>query len=212
MTTLKNLFLLKILQTLVIVPGLVLLVSCSPVTLPESNQYQISSYSAKSLVPGESSNTLLVTNPEAVAGYQTEAMLYIKTPYQLEAFAKNAWVNAPANMLYPLLIQSLQHSGYFAAVSSSPYSQGADYRLDTQVLRLDQNFLKKPSVLEFAVKMVLTRVSDNHIIGSRIISEALPCPMDTPYGGVIAANKASLRITDAVSRFVVSSIKHHSIK
>jgi len=185
------------------------LTSCSPVKLPVSSQYQISSYSTKQLAIKPSYNTLLVTTPEAVAGYQTEAMLYIKKPYQLEAFTKNAWIDPPANMLYPLLIQSIQRTGYFSAVASSPYTQGADYRLDTQVLHIDQNFLTKPSVLEFSVKFVLTRVSDNKIIASGIINQNLPCPQDTPYGGVIAANKASLLITEAVARFVITSIKRN---
>ena len=110
-------------------------------------------------------------------------------------------------MLYPLLVQSIQRTGYFRAVSSSPYTQGADYRLDTQLLHLEQNFLKKPSSLELSLKLVLTRVSDNKIVASRIINQNLPCPMDTPYGGVIAANKASLLSTEAVARFVISSIK-----
>lgn len=185
------------------------LTACSPVKLPETNQYQLSSFSTKRLASHPSHATLLMTTPEAVAGYQTSEMLYIKKPYQLESFSKNAWVEPPASMLYPLLVQSIQRSGYFSAVSSSPYAQGSDYRLDTQLLHLEQNFLKKPSVLEFSVKVVLTRVTDNKIISSGIITESIPCPSDTPYGGVIAANKASLLITEAVTRFAVMSIKKH---
>lgn len=177
--------------------------ACSPVKMPVTNQYQLTNFSAKRLVAHSSSYTLLVTVPEAVAGYQTEVMLYIKKPYQLEAFVKNAWIDAPANMLYPLLIQSIQSTGYFAAVSSSPYMQGADYRLDTQLLHLEQNFIKKPSTLEFSVKLVLTRVNDNKIVASRIINQNIACPEDTPYGGVVAANRASLLITKAAARFVI---------
>jgi cholesterol transport system auxiliary component len=200
---------MKVINIFFFLTGLGALMSCSPVKLPVTNQYQISSYSAKKWVKQNSHNTLLVTTPEAVAGYQTDEMLYIKKPYQLEAFSKNAWAEPPASMLYPLLIQSIQRSGYFYAVSSSPYTQGADYRLDTQVLHLEQNFLKKPSVLAFSVKVVLTRISDNKIIASRIISQNVPCSTETPYGGVIAANRASLLITEAVAHFVVSSIKRN---
>ncbi len=194
---------------LIVIMSLGALIACSPVKMPVTNQYQISNFSAKQLVNKASPNTLLVTNPEAVAGYQTQSMLYIKKPYQLEAFVKNAWVDPPASMLYPLLIQSIQRTGYFNAISSGPYGQGADYRLDTQVLHIEQNFLKKPSVLEFSIKVVLTRVSDNKIIASRIIAQNMPCSVDTPYGGVIAANKASLLITETVARFVVASIKRN---
>ncbi len=176
--------------------------------MPISNQYQLNRYSTHYHAASTSTNTLLVTVPEAVAGYQTNSMLYIKKPFQLESFANNAWVDTPASMFYPLLIQSIQGSSYFAAVSSSPYTQGAEYRLDTQVLHLEQDFLVKPSVLVFSIKVVLTRVSDGKVLVSRILLQKVPCPMDTPYGGVLAANKASYTLTEQVARFIVSAIKH----
>ncbi len=142
-----------------------------------------------------------------MAGHQTDQMLYVKKPYQIEAFVKNEWVSPPAEMLYPLLVQSLQRSGYFYAVASSLYNVEADYRLDTQLLNLEQNFLKKPSAMDVTVKIVLTRVADNKVIASRIISQHIACPMDTPYGGVIAANKATLQLTATVTNFVISNIQ-----
>lgn len=187
--------------------GIAFLVGCSPVKLPVTNEYQLSSFSTKQFVAKPQPVTLLVTAPDAVAGYQTEEMLYVKKPFQLEAFAKNSWTNPPADMLYPLLVQSLQRSGYFYAVASSPYNAVADYRLDTQLLALEQNFLRKPSFIQFTAKVVLTRTSDSKVIASRIINQKIPCPTDTPYGGVIAANKASDLFTATVANFAISHIK-----
>ncbi|ABQ55479.1 transport system, auxiliary component [Legionella pneumophila str. Corby] len=181
--------------------------SCSPVKVPVTNEYQLTAYSTKQLTRKPRPITIQVTVPEAVAGYQTEEMLYMKKPFKLEPFVKNAWTSPPADMLFPLLVQSLQSSGYFYAVTSSPYSEEADYRLDTQLLKLEQNFIKKPSVLEFSAKIVLTHISDNQIIGSRIVSLQIPCSQDTPYGGVIAANQATFRFTATATDFVVSHIK-----
>ncbi len=152
--------------------------------------------------------TLLVTTPDAAAGYQTEQMLYVKKPYALEPFVKNAWVNPPADMLYPLILQSLQRTNLFEAVTSNAYTLGATYRLDTQLLSLQQNFLKKPSVLEFSAKVVLTHVSDNNVLASKIINLRILCPSDTPYGGVIAANKATQQFTAALTHFVASHMEH----
>jgi cholesterol transport system auxiliary component len=184
--------------------GLVL-VGCSPVKTPVTNEYQLSSYSTKQFVSKPKTITLLVTAPEAVSGYQTVEMRYINKPFQLESFTKNAWTSPPADMLYPLLVQSLQRTGYFHAVASTP-TAGADYRLDTQLLTLDQNFLKKPSVLEFSVKIVLIHIDDNKVVASRIISQQIACPMETPYGGVIAANQASQQFTGAAAEFVISHL------
>lgn len=184
-----------------------MLIGCSPVKVSVSNQYQLSAYSSKSLAKKTMPFTLLVTTPDAAAKYQTEQMLYIKKPYELEAFAKNAWVSPPADMLYPLILQSLQRTNFFQAVTSNAYTLGADYRLDTQLLALDQNFLKKPSAIEFSVKMVLTHVSDNKVLASRIINLQIPCPNDTPYGGVIAANRATQQFTAILVHFVIAHIK-----
>ncbi|WP_058476103.1 ABC-type transport auxiliary lipoprotein family protein [Legionella steigerwaltii] len=185
----------------------VLLSACSAVKVSVKNQYQLSAFSTKQLAKKPMPITLLVTAPEAAAGYQTEQMLYTKKPFEIEPFAKNAWANPPADMLYPLILQSLQRTNLFEAVTSNAYTLGVDYRLDTQLLALEQNFLKKPSVIEFSVKMVLTHVSDNRVLASRIINLQIPCPSDTPYGGVIAANKATQLFTASLARFVVAHVQ-----
>ncbi|WP_133137231.1 ABC-type transport auxiliary lipoprotein family protein [Legionella rowbothamii] len=183
-----------------------LLVACSPVKIPATNQYQLTAYSNKQLTKHPQRIALWVTQPDAAAGYQSEQMLYVNKPFQLESFVKNSWSNPPADMLYPLMVQSLQKTGVFYAVLSSSYSQGADYRLDTQLLSLEQTFLRKPSVVQFSAKVVLTRVSDNKVMGSKIISLQIPCPADNPYGGVVAANQATRQFTALMSEFVVSHL------
>ncbi|HAT9294192.1 TPA: hypothetical protein JBB98_06285 [Legionella pneumophila subsp. pneumophila] len=198
---------MRVLSSVCFILGILTLMSCSPVKVPVTNEYQLTAYSTKQLTRKPRPITIQVTVPEAVAGYQTEEMLYMKKPFKLEPFVKNAWTSPPADMLFPLLVQSLQSSGYFYAVTSSPYSEEADYRLDTQLLKLEQNFIKKPSVLEFSAKIVLTHISDNQIIGSRIVSLQIPCSQDTPYGGVIVANQATFRFTATATDFVVSHIK-----
>ncbi|CZG22951.1 TPA: ABC-type transport auxiliary lipoprotein family protein [Legionella pneumophila] len=198
---------MRVLSSVCFILGILTLMSCSPVKVPVTNEYQLTAYSTKQLTRKPRPITIQVTVPEAVAGYQTEEMLYMKKPFKLEPFVKNAWTSPPADMLFPLLVQSLQSSGFFYAVTSSPFSEEADYRLDTQLLKLEQNFIKKPSVLEFSAKIVLTHISDNQIIGSRIVSLQIPCSQDTPYGGVIAANQATFRFTATATDFVVSHIK-----
>lgn len=181
-------------------------IGCSPIKTPISNQYKLDAFNIQKLSNKKTAQSILISQPEAMAGYQTEQMVYIKKPYELSSFAHNAWVSTPANMIYPLLMQSLQKTGYFYAVSSGPYADKADYRIDTQVILLQQNFLPKPSVIDLVAKVVLTHIADNRVVSSRIISEHVQCPTDTPYGGVIAANKATKAFTAAVSKFVVDKV------
>ncbi|WP_019217992.1 ABC-type transport auxiliary lipoprotein family protein [Legionella tunisiensis] len=185
-----------------------LLTACSPIKTPVTNQYKLEAFSNKQLASNVAHQSILVTTtPDSVAGYQTEQMLYIQKPFELSSFANNAWINPPADMLFPLIVQSLQRSGYFYAVASTPHSEHTDYRLDTQLIALQQNFLRKPSVLDLVVKVTLTHVSDNRVVASKVISQHVCCPMDTPYGGVVAANRATESLTAEIANFVVFHVK-----
>lgn len=198
---------MKLVRTNLLSFGIISVMGCSAVKAPLNNQYQLNAFSAKQMTSHTRPVTLFVTAPEAVPGYQTDRMFYINKPFQVEVFAKNAWANPPGDMLYPLMIQSLQKTHYFFAVVSGIYSDAADYRLDTQLLYLNQNFLKKPSTLDFSAKVVLTRVADKQVMGSQLFTASIPCLQDTPYGGVVAANKAVWQFTEKMTDYVVSHIK-----
>lgn len=189
--------------------GLCILTACTPVKATIENQYKITSYSTIK-APERSNKSILVSQSDAIAGYQTEQMLYTQTRYRLDAFANNSWISPPAAMLTPLIVQSLQHSHYFYAVAAGPNADKTDYRLDTQLIQLQQNFLTKPSSLEFTAQVVLTRVSDNRVMASKTFLEKIPCPADTPYGGVIATNNAVKAFTARVTRYVIQELSHQN--
>lgn len=183
-----------------------LLNACSPIKTNVSNQYKLESYSMNK-IEKSSSHSILVSVPDAIPGYQTEQMLYTDKPFELSNFAHSSWISSPGNMLYPLIIQSLQRSHYFFAVASGPEADKTEYRLDTQLIQLQQNFLTKPSKLDLVANIVLTHIDDARVVASRIIQISVPCPEDTPYGGVIAANQAAFTFTAQVSKFVVHNVK-----
>lgn len=193
---------------IIIVCAQLILTACSPIKVPASNQYKLEAFSTQKISHTNSGVSILVSQPEAMAGYQTEQMLYVQKPFEITAFVHNVWISSPANMIYPLIMQSLQRTGYFYAVASGPYVDKADYRLDTQLIALQQNFICKPSAVELIVKVVLTHIDDNRVVSSKIINERVNCPMETPYGGVLAANKATLAFTAAVAKFVVDQLNH----
>ncbi len=191
---------------LLIASTLYFLSACTPVKSSIENQYKMTSFSTKSVTNTKNTSSILVSQSSAIAGYQTEQMLYTDTLFQLNSFAHSSWISPPASMLTPLIVQSLQHSHYFHAVAAGPNADKTDYRLDTQLITLQQNFLTKPSTLEFSVQAILTQVKDNRVIASRIFIERIPCPTDTPYGGVIAANKATHIFTKKLTKYVIQQL------
>ncbi len=186
---------------------LLLTTSCGPIKKPINHQYTLTLERHKAHSHARTHSTLLITKPEAMAGYRTEQMLYVKQPFAREPFAKNAWSNPPADMLYPLLVQRFQDSHAFRAITSSPYADKADYRLDTQLIDLYQDFLPKQSIMRLLAKVTLTRVSDNHIVASHLIAQNIPCPANTPHGGVISANRAASLFVEKVLDFVAKEVQ-----
>ena len=184
-----------------------LLVACSPIKPNVTNQYKLDSYSGKKLSPRLTRQSILITQPEAVTGYQTDQMLYVKKPFEISSFANSAWIGPPADMLYPLILQSVQRSGYFYAVASSPNAEQTNYRLDTQLLTLQQNFMTSPSEIILTAKVVLTNVVNSKVVASKVISQRVRCSMESPYGGVIAANQATKKLTSELSHFIVTEVK-----
>lgn len=196
-------------RAIVLTSTLLLLLACSPVKQTITNQYKLDSFSHKKLRTHHTLVSILISPPDALAGYQTEQMRYVDKPFELAYFAHSSWIAPPADMLYPLILQSVQQSGYFYAVSSGANAEQTDYRLDTQLIKLQQNFLTKPVKTELVAKVVLSNTHTNKVIASRMIHRSIECPKENPYGGVIAANQATQEFTAELSRFIIHEITHN---
>jgi cholesterol transport system auxiliary component len=193
---------------LLTVSGLLFVLSaCTTLTSSPVHQYQLNAFGAVAKIHPKQRTSILINQPSAMVGYDTKHMLYVTKPYQLSVFADNSWMSAPANMLLPLVVQSVESSHYFYAVASSPEAINTDYRLELQLLALEQNFLVKPSQLRLVVRATLMQVMNNHMIAETTLYEQLPCPKDTPYGGVLAANQATQALTRRITHFIVKHIE-----
>lgn len=184
---------------------LLLLNSCSPVKIIEPEKFKLGRLSHKHYAAKPSKSTIIIAKPTASAGYKDDDMLYIAKPYQVNSFVKHQWIAPPAEMLKPLLVQSIQNTGLYHAVLASPYGNKADLRLETELLKLQQNFLTHPSQIELVIKATLVNESNNQVIASRQFVSYVKAPSDTPYGGVIAANLAIENILDKMMVFLVKA-------
>src|SRR5450830_1313828 len=79
--------------------------------------------------------TLIVHPTRAAPGFDSQHIIYVRVPHQLEHFAHADWVDTPAHMLTPLIIATVQHTGSFRAVETTDSDMDGELRLDTEVLR-----------------------------------------------------------------------------
>jgi cholesterol transport system auxiliary component len=180
-----------------------LLASCSvfsPIKNLHSTTYELNAVPTVAKRKSHS-RTLLVLPVEAESIYNTTEMVYTLRPYEISYFAKNHWAETPAQMLQPLIVQTLQNTHFFHAVSSNSTLGHYDYILSTQLLKLQQEFTVQPSVVRLTLRAQLVDAGSGRIISTKQFSVVEPAAQNNPYGGVIAANKAVAKVLTRLTKF-----------
>jgi cholesterol transport system auxiliary component len=148
-----------------------------------------------------STHTLLVSVPQAASGYDSQRIIYLRQAHGLEYFAHSEWIDTPARMLAPMIIATIQDSGTFRAVIPAPSSARGDLRLDTEIIRLHQDFRHTPSRVRFTLRARLIDGKTQHVVASHEFDDSSPAPSDDPYGGIVAANRVVRMILDELAVF-----------
>jgi cholesterol transport system auxiliary component len=137
---------------------------------------------------------LLVAQPSAAPGYESTRMLFQRQPQQLEAFAFHEWVEPPARLLAPLMVQALQATGAFRAVLLAPTSGTGALRLETEVVRLQQDFSAQPSTVRLTLRAVLIDAGTRRVLASQLFDATAAAARDDPVAGVAAAQPLTQRL------------------
>lgn len=156
---------------------------------------------------GKTKKILLISLPTADASYQTTQMIYTLRPFTYSSFAYHRWAAPPADMIASALADSLQNSGCIDAVVMPPFSGNVNATLDTRLRILQQEFNGKTSQAHLSMQLTLTqntlempqrtdyvRKPDQPEASTHVktvgIDLRVPAAQNTPYAGVVAANRA----------------------
>jgi len=185
-------------------PLLVLLAGCTglaPKPLPDPNLHVLAIGLVAKAAPSARDLVLEVSAPRASPGFDTPRMVYVQKAYELDYFADNRWADAPARMLGPLLTQALERSGGFRTVVQAPTVVPADVRVNTELIRLQQNFAIRPGRTELVLRVQLVDVHARRVLATRMFEETENTPSEDAYGGVVAANRALERVLEQLIEF-----------
>lgn len=148
--------------------------------------------------------TVLVTQPATSAIYDTSQMAYTTQRYQLNYFAKNKWAATPAQMLQPLIIETLQNTHYFHAVATTSSLGRYDFVLNTEIIQFQQDFMINSSVMKVTLRAQIIRTATNQVVAAKEFSIIETAPQYSPYGGVVAANRAVSRLLSQLAWWCVN--------
>jgi cholesterol transport system auxiliary component len=183
-----------------------------PASGPHPNYYSLDGGAAEGAPPASVPRsgvalTLVVSPPSAAAGFDSQRILYVRKAHALEYFANNEWVDTPARMLAPLIVAATARSGAFGAVVLTPSVASGDLRLDTEVRRLQHEFLGSPSRVRFTLRATILDIATGRVIAAREFEAVAPAPSEDPYGGVIAANQAVRTVLASLADFCADAAR-----
>lgn len=186
--------------------ALLLLPGCSvlPKPAPEAVDTYILEYAsgpAANTATGSDLPVLIVTTPRAHGGYDTTGIAYMQQTYDLRYYARSRWADTPARMLAPLIADAVQATGQMQAVYATPGSIAADLRLDTELIRLRQDFRRQPGEVRITLQVRLIDLKNSTLLATRQLDSVVATHTDDAYGGVIAANQALGQLLDELARF-----------
>lgn len=151
--------------------------------------------------------TLLILAPDTEPIYATPLMAYTTTAYEIAYFSQNEWAATPAQMIQPLIVETLRHTHYFRDVLSAPNFGHHTFVLRSQILELKQDFTSDPASLHLAIRFQLSRAATDQLIASKELTMQEPMRERTPYAGVVAANAAMAKLLREVTRFVIDNAR-----
>ena len=195
-----------------IVSGLVLgLSSCTLLPGGSSSSYNTYLLEAPdaSISPAKtpSQRVLQVPLPRAEPGFDSVGIAYRRDGVALQYYTRSQWADTPARLLTPLVVRALERSGTFRAVLGPQTGGRADWRLELELLRLQQVFTSdNRSHSEVQLRVQLIDLVDRSVLLSQVLSAQAPAPSADAQGAVQAANVALGQIMRQLEQLLVAQI------
>ncbi|HYN53111.1 MAG TPA: ABC-type transport auxiliary lipoprotein family protein [Methylotenera sp.] len=177
-----------------------------PASPPQSSYYSLDGRESR---PNEQKlqpapmvkRAMIINTPRAAAGYDSQHIIYVRQAHKLEYFAHSEWIDTPARMLAPLLVNAIEDSHAFSAVVQYPNHVIGDVRLDSEIIRLQQEFTSQPSKVRFTLRVYLVDNLTKKVIAWREFDETAIATSDDPLGGIVAANIAVQAVLEKLTVF-----------
>jgi cholesterol transport system auxiliary component len=160
----------------------------------------------KQVLPGAQLPTLTISTPIAAAGFGGVHIVYQRKAHELERFALNQWVDTPAQMLAPLIVRAVEKNGAFRGVVRVSTAAVSDFRLDTEIVRLQQNFISTPSETRLTLRAVLLNTATRRVVAAREFDASVAAASEDPRGGVEAANAAVRQVLADLAKFCAEAV------
>lgn len=195
-------------KLLTVLTAVCMLAACSllPEPKPVALDKYLLEYTPAAVAPASADiPVLMITTPRAHGAYDTARIAYMQQQFGLRYYVHSRWADTPARMLAPLLAEAMNATGQFQAVYASPGRLSGELRLDTELQRFHQDFTAQPSQMHITLRAQLVDLADQRVIASRLFDIREAATSEDTYGGVQAANRATVQLMEQLAQFCLEA-------
>ena len=149
---------------------------------------------------------LLVTVSKEAPGFDSNRIAYTREPPKLDYYRDSVWSDTPAKMLLPILVRAFESSGAFKAVVSPPSPALADVRVAVDVIRLQQEFMTRPSQVRLITRLKVVEMKSGHVLETRLFEAIAPAPSENAAGAARAANAVVQQVLNEMVPFALRAL------
>ena len=137
---------------------------------------------------GVARGQLVIAEPVALAGYDSEKIVVRPTPAQAAQMGDAQWQDRLPKLMQARLLQSFENANRLRAVGRPADKIATDFALVTEVRAFEVSVADSSAVIEIAAKIVRERTG--RIIAARVFRVSVPATANEGAPAVAALNEA----------------------
>lgn len=188
----------------------VLLAACTTFQAPPDDPqiaWELSPAALPSSADAPRAATLHVARPVPAAALATTRMAYQVQPFERRYYARNHWAVEPARLVHPHLVAALEEAGLFETVLSTATTAPADYRLETELLEITQDFRdREEGVARIELRARLVDLRAGRVLDTQRFEARADSVEARPAAGVAATSQALGQVLEALVAWVALNI------
>ncbi len=181
---------------------------CATRTLPPIKKYTINNEISinKNIMKSKKCQSITIKFPQSSNEIFSKNIIYEKG-LEKNAYCFSKWYETPNQMLYELLLSSLQKSQICKIVYPQEIATQMNYILGSEILDFSQKFIKSKSYAKIKILFYL-KDKNGKIINQKIFQETVKCKTNNAIGGVEALNEATKKLVIKFLKWINESINN----
>ena len=155
--------------------------------------------------PARQKTTLLVAPTLAAGFYDTQEIVFSRTPGERAYYQLSNWTEPPARSLNTLLLARLEQAGAFATVAQTTSGMRGALLLRTQLVEMFHDATTNPGRVQVVLAAEVFEPDTRTLVARRTFSAAAPARSFDAAGAVRGFDEAVAALADDLVEWVVGA-------